>query len=64
MMIGLLTPPYGVLLFVMSGISKTPLKPIIIETLPMTTVLIALLFLMTYVPEIVLFVPRMFGQLR
>ena len=64
MMIGLLTPPYGVLLFVMSGISKTPLKPIIIETLPMTAVLIALLFLMTYVPEIVLFVPRMFGQLR
>jgi tripartite ATP-independent transporter DctM subunit len=64
MMIGLLTPPYGVLLFVMSGISKTPLKPIIIETLPMTAVLIALLFLMTYVPEIVLFVPRMFGQLK
>jgi tripartite ATP-independent transporter DctM subunit len=64
MMIGLLTPPYGVLLFVMSGISKTPLKPIIIETLPMTATLIALLFLMTYVPEVVLFVPRLFGQLH
>jgi TRAP-type C4-dicarboxylate transport system permease large subunit len=51
-------------LFLMSGISKTPLKPIIIETLPMTATLIALLFLMTYVPEVVLFVPRLFGQLR
>jgi tripartite ATP-independent transporter DctM subunit len=64
MMIGLLTPPYGVLLFIVSGISKTPLRPIIVETLPMTCTLIALLLLMTYVPEIVLFVPRMFGQLK
>jgi tripartite ATP-independent transporter DctM subunit len=64
MMIGLLTPPYGVLLFIVSGISKTPLRPIIIETLPMTCTLIVLLLLMTYVPEIVLFVPRMFGQLK
>jgi len=64
MMIGLLTPPYGVLLFIVSGISKTPLKDIIVETLPMTCTLIVLLLLMTYVPEIVLFVPRMFGQLK
>jgi tripartite ATP-independent transporter DctM subunit len=64
MMIGLLTPPYGVLLFIVSGISKTPLKAIIRETLPMTCTLIVLLLLMTYVPEIVLFVPRMFGQLK
>jgi len=64
MMIGLLTPPYGVLLFIVSGISKTPLKLIIKESLPMTVTLIALLLLMTYVPEIVLFVPRLFGQLK
>lgn len=64
MMIGLLTPPYGVLLFIVSGISKTPLKDIIVETLPMTCTLIVLLLLMTYVPEIVLFVPRMLGQLK
>jgi len=59
-----LTPPYGVLLFIMSGIAKTPLKPIIIETLPMTGTLIVLLFLMTYVPEVVLFVPRLLGQIK
>jgi tripartite ATP-independent transporter DctM subunit len=64
MMIGLLTPPYGVLLFIVSGISKTPLKHIIKESLPMTCTLIGLLFLMTYVPEVVLFVPRLFGQIK
>jgi tripartite ATP-independent transporter DctM subunit len=64
MMIGLLTPPYGVLLFIVSGISKTPLKHIIKESIPMTCMLIALLFIMTYVPEVVLFVPRLFGQLK
>jgi tripartite ATP-independent transporter DctM subunit len=64
MMLGLLTPPYGVLLFIVSGISKTPLRPIIMETLPMTATLIALLFLMTYAPDVVLFVPRMLGQLK
>jgi tripartite ATP-independent transporter DctM subunit len=64
MMIGLLTPPYGVLLFIVSGISKTPLKQIIKESLPMTCTLIGLLFLMTYVPEIVLFIPRLLGQIK
>jgi tripartite ATP-independent transporter DctM subunit len=64
MMIGLLTPPYGVLLFIVSGISKTPLRHIIRESLPMTCTLIVLLFLMTYIPEIVLFVPRLFGQIK
>ena len=64
MMIGLLTPPYGVLLFIVSGISKTPLKHIIKESLPMTCTLIALLFIMTYVPDVVLFVPRLLGQIK
>ena len=62
MMIGLTTPPFGVLLFIVSGISKTPLKDVIRECLPMTVVLIAVLLLITYVPEIVLFVPRLLGQ--
>jgi tripartite ATP-independent transporter DctM subunit len=62
MMIGLTTPPFGVLLFIVSGISKTPLKDVIRECLPMTIVLIIVLFLVTYIPEIVLFVPNFFGQ--
>ncbi len=61
MMIGLSTPPYGMLLYVVSGISGTPLKKIIKEIIPMLFVIVAVLFLITYVPDIVLFIPRLAG---
>jgi len=61
MMIGLSTPPYGMLLFVVSGISGTPLKAVIKEIIPMLFVIVAVLFLITYVPDIVLFIPKMAG---
>jgi len=61
MMIGLSTPPYGMLLFVVSGISGTPLKAIIKEIIPMIFVIVAVLFLITYIPDIVLFIPRLAG---
>ncbi len=60
MMIGLSTPPFGMLLFIVSGISGTPLKTVIKECLPMTFVLIAVLFLITYIPDIVMFIPNTF----
>jgi TRAP-type C4-dicarboxylate transport system permease large subunit len=62
MMIGLSTPPMGALLFVVSGVSRTPLHRIIRESLPMTAVLIGVLFLITYVPDLVLFIPNLLGQ--
>jgi tripartite ATP-independent transporter DctM subunit len=62
MMIGLSTPPFGVLLFIVSGISDTPLNKVIKEILPMIAVMIGLLFLLTYVPDIILFLPRLFGR--
>ena len=62
MMIGLTTPPFGVLLFIVSGITKIPLHLIIKDTLPMIVVLIIVLFLITYIPEIVLFLPKFFDQ--
>ena len=61
MMIGLCTPPYGMLLFAVSGLTKTPLGPIIREIVPFLWVLIAVLFLITYVPGFVLFLPRLVG---
>jgi tripartite ATP-independent transporter DctM subunit len=61
MMIGLSTPPFGMLLFVVSGISKTPLKDIIKEILPMVGVIIIVLFIITYIPELVLFIPHLAG---
>ena len=60
MMIGLTTPPFGVLLFIVSGITKVPLQEIIKETLPLIGVLIVVLFLITYIPGIVLFLPELF----
>jgi TRAP-type C4-dicarboxylate transport system permease large subunit len=62
MMIGLTTPPFGVLLFIVSGITKVPLQLIIKDTLPMIVVLIIVLFMITYIPEIVLFLPNLLGQ--
>jgi tripartite ATP-independent transporter DctM subunit len=61
MMIGLSTPPFGVLLFIVSGISDTSLGAVIREILPMILVMLALLFVLTYVPEIVLFIPNLAG---
>lgn len=62
MMIGLSTPPFGFLLFITAGISNTPFVKITKEILPMIVVLLALLMLVTFVPEIVLFIPnRMMG---
>jgi C4-dicarboxylate transporter, DctM subunit len=62
MMIGLSTPPFGMLLFIVSGISKTPLKGIIKETLPMVYVMLAVLLLITFIPDIVMFLPNVFNN--
>jgi tripartite ATP-independent transporter DctM subunit len=61
MMIGLSTPPMGMLLFIVSGISGTSLNRVIREALPMVLVLLSVLLLITYIPQIVLFIPNMFG---
>ena len=62
MMIGLSTPPYGVLLFIVSGISGTPLRSVIKEILPMIIAMLIVLVVLTYIPSIILFIPSLFGQ--
>ncbi len=59
MMIGLLSPPYGMLLFVTSGISKTPMKEIIRELLPMIALECGVLLLITYIPQTIMFLPEL-----
>lgn len=61
MMISLSTPPFGVVLFIVSGISDTPLGPIIREAVPMLIILIVVLFILVLVPDLVLFIPNTFG---
>jgi TRAP-type transport system large permease protein len=60
-MIGLITPPYGVLLFVINATTGIPLRDIIREIWLFIGVLIFALAIMIFVPETVLFVPRLFG---
>jgi tripartite ATP-independent transporter DctM subunit len=62
MMIGLSTPPFGMLLFVVSGISDTSLKEVIKAITPMLFVLFGVLFLITYIPQLVTFIPDYFGM--
>lgn len=61
MMIGLITPPYGILLFIIKALNGVPLVEMIREIWAFIAVLVALLMLITYVPELVLWVPRMAG---
>jgi TRAP-type C4-dicarboxylate transport system permease large subunit len=60
-MLGLITPPYGILLFIMANISGEPLRNIVRETLPFLWVMIAALAFMTLVPDSILWLPRLFG---
>jgi C4-dicarboxylate transporter DctM subunit len=60
-MLGLVTPPYGLLLFVMNGITGVPLKDIVRESLPFVLAMIGALALITLLPDIVLYLPRVFG---
>ena len=60
-MIGLITPPYGMLLFVINAVTGIQLKEIIREVWPFLGILVAALLVMTLVPEIVLWLPRYFG---
>jgi len=60
-MFGLVTPPYGLLLFMMTKVSDVPLRDITREVLPFLGVMLIALMIITYVPDFVLFLPRMFG---
>ncbi len=60
-MIGLVTPPYGLLLFMMGKIAEVPLKDLVREVMPFLGAMIVALVLITFIPEIVLFLPRLLG---
>lgn len=60
-MIGLITPPYGVLLFVLNAVTGIPLKVIIEAIWPWVAVLVVALLIMILFPSTVLWLPRQFG---
>lgn len=60
-MIGLITPPYGILLFVINAVTGIPLKEIIAEVWAFLAVLVAALIFLILSPDVVLWLPRVFG---
>ncbi len=61
LMIGLITPPLGLCLFVVCSVSKVDLMKLIRVNMPFLLVEIGMLMIVTYFPQIVLFIPRLFG---
>ena len=60
-MIGLITPPYGLLLFIMTRIAEVPLRDLVRDVLPFLWAMIGSLVLITFIPDLVLWLPRFFG---
>nr|WP_290701348.1 TRAP transporter large permease [Halomonas sp. UBA3074] len=61
LMMGLITPPMGLCLFVAESVSGVGMGPIIRRILPMLGVQFLILLLITFVPELVTFLPRLAG---
>ena len=64
LIIGLITPPMGLVLFVVSGISREKVEVIAKEMLPLFLAEVGVLFFITYVPETCLFIPRLMGYIQ
>ncbi|MDB2342680.1 TRAP transporter large permease subunit [Flavobacteriaceae bacterium] len=61
--IGLCTPPVGSVLFVGIGIAKTSIEKVIRPLLPMFFAMILALILITFIPQITLWLPRIFNTI-
>jgi TRAP-type C4-dicarboxylate transport system permease large subunit len=60
-MIGLVTPPFGLLLFIVANMTKQPLAAIVRECVPFIIAAIVVLAIVTFVPQTILWLPKMFG---
>jgi len=59
LMIGLITPPFGMVLFVLNKVSGVPIEKIVKATLPFLIPLLAVLLLMTFFPSLVTYLPNL-----
>jgi len=59
--IGMITPPVGMCLFVGCSLSNIPIESVIKQLLPFLVWLVITLLIISYFPNITLFVPRLFG---
>ncbi len=61
LMIGLVTPPVGLCLYIVSGIANVPIADIVSELAPYLLALIGVLLVVTYVPAISIWLPHALG---
>lgn len=59
--IGFETPPLGENLFIASGIAKTSIEDISLKSIPFSIVEISVVFLVAYLPELTLWLPKLLG---
>jgi TRAP-type C4-dicarboxylate transport system permease large subunit len=62
LMIGMITPPVGLCLFIVSAIAREPIEGVSRAALPMIAICVAVLVLVAFVPELTLFLPSLFAQ--
>ncbi len=59
LMIGLITPPVGVVLYIVSDIARIPFEETVRATVPFLVPLVLVLLLVTFVPSVVMFLPNL-----
>ncbi len=59
LLIGAVTPPFGMCLYIVAEITKVPFIEVVKATIPFLIPLLITLFLITYIPEIALFIPNL-----
>ena len=59
--IGMISPPVGMCLYVACGIGGTPIEKVVPRLLPYLGVLLLMLMVITFVPEVALWLPRLLG---
>ena len=59
--ISLISPPVGVCLYVACGLSKQPIETVIKALIPFYIVLVFTVLIISYIPEIALYIPRILG---
>jgi tripartite ATP-independent transporter DctM subunit len=64
LVIGLITPPLGEILFIVGPLARVSIEDVTKEILPFMAIEIVILFLVSYVPSIPLYVPKLLGYIR
>ena len=61
LLLGLITPPLGLLLFITTPIARSTLERVSVAVLPFLAAEIVVLLLITFVPKVTLWIPGMLG---